>query len=109
MAHTTNEFGDDASLEALAESDRHRLLMAERRRLALDVLAVRDGPIALADLGREVAARENVDAFDEDAVTLVTLSLHHVHLPKMATYGVIDYDRERNRIESCPDGDRLGA
>lgn len=67
------------------------LLRDRRRRAALHVLAARTAPVALADLAAAVAAREAADA---DAVAE---ALHHVHLPKLADAGVVDYD-EADRI-----------
>ncbi|WP_128475921.1 DUF7504 family protein [Halorussus pelagicus] len=63
-----------------------------RRRYALD--AVSDGdPVSVPDLADRVAARSSVGR--ERVVT----SLRHVHLPKLAAFGMVTRDRERDRIE----------
>lgn len=86
----------------LTESERHRLLMAERRRIAIDILADRPAPVNLKVLAAEVAEREaGVDATSEDAVKRVMTTLHHTHLPRMDAAGVIDYDPSEFRVISA--------
>lgn len=76
----------------LTETEQYRLLTEEQRRLALEVLADRDGgPIELADLAAAIAERER-GAADEAAVERVAVTLHHNHLPRMDALGVLDYD-----------------
>ena len=82
----------------LAEEDHHRLLASERRRLTLEVLSDRPSSVALDELAAEVAAREHENA-GERATETVAVSLHHVHLPKMANLGALSYDPETNQIE----------
>lgn len=92
-----------AGAEHLPESEYHRLLAAERRRTTLDVVAESTAPVELEDLAATVAARETGrDVVDEEAVERVARSLHHSHLPKMDDLGVIDYDPDAARVESCP-------
>lgn len=94
MSHTTTDVPSQQTGTAnLTESERHRLLADERRRLALDVLAERATPVELADLADEIAAREDgLDAVDEETLGRVRVSLHHNHLPMMDDLGVADYD-----------------
>lgn len=75
------------------ESDRHRLLAAERRRAVLDVLSNRPTPVALEDLVAAIVAREDDPTVpDGELEKRVAISLHHNHLPLMTDLGVIDYD-----------------
>lgn len=85
----------------LSEGERHRLLRAERRRVTLEVLTDWSAPVDVEDLAAAVAERE-ADGADESTVRRVTVSLHHLHLPKMAEAGVVDYDPGAARVESCP-------
>ncbi|WP_265109902.1 DUF7344 domain-containing protein [Halosolutus halophilus] len=85
------------------ESDHDRPFETDRRTMTIDVLLGRRGPVELADLAAGIAARENgVDETDAETVDRVALALHHVHLPRLADWGIIDYDPAANRIESCP-------
>lgn len=92
-----------AGTDDLPESEYHQLLAAERRRVTLDVLADRAGPVDLEDLSAAVAARE-ADAedegeVDERSVERVACTLHHSHLPKMDEVGLVDYDPDETRVE----------
>lgn len=92
-----------ADTEELTESEYHELLSVERRRITLDILARSIAPVELEDLTTTVAARESdVDVPDEATVERVALPLHHVHLPMMDEFGVIDYDPVTTRVVSCP-------
>lgn len=87
----------------LAESEFHRLLSSERRRLTLDVLLEGSAPVALDDLAVAVAERENdLAATEQDAIEGVKTTLHHVHLPMLAETDVIAYDLHECCVTSCP-------
>lgn len=76
----------------LTESEQYRLLTADQRRLALEVLADRGGgPIELTELAAAMAERER-GAADEAAAERIAVTLHHNHLPRMDALGVLDYD-----------------
>lgn len=90
---------NDARMAELTATERHRLLAAERRRLAMDAVANRTAPVELADLAADVATREDGTDADDGAIDRVAATLHHVHLPKMADAGVVDYDDETNRVD----------
>lgn len=62
------------------------VLTARRRRCALYVLSRATDRMTLSDLASEVASLEDAD-YDR-----VVASLYHVHLPKLAAVGVVDYD-----------------
>jgi len=61
--------------------------------------------MALTDLADRVAERES----DGDDCETVAIALHHVHLPKLAEGGVIDYDPRSETVRYCgrPDRERL--
>jgi len=87
------------AVTGLSDSKRYELLANDRRRHTLDVLADRDLPLTLDEIAEAVAARE-VDATDSRPGTLkdVKITLHHVHLPKLAEADVVDYDPTFHRI-----------
>lgn len=84
----------------------YALLADERRRHCLRCLADREDPMGLADLAREVAARER-DAPVADVPTAsvqrVHVDLYHVHVPKLAAENVVLFDRERNAVSLADD------
>jgi hypothetical protein len=84
-----------ARIEQLSETDRHRLLSSERRRVTLEVLAAAPIPIDVRELAAAVAVRESDGTGDVDRVAT---ALHHCHLPKMRDMGILDYDPETTRV-----------
>lgn len=71
----------------------HRLLTNSRRRLLLSYLTGRgDDPASVDDLVDAVAERERPDPGPATHRDRIAIDLHHVHLPKLADVGVIDYD-----------------
>ncbi|WP_207592977.1 DUF7344 domain-containing protein [Halomontanus rarus] len=99
----THSIHDIPGADELTTSDRYRLLAEKRRRMTLDVLTGQNVPVDLTELATGIAAREDgTGAVDEETVTRVALTLHHVHLPMLAEYGVIDYNPDTNCVESCP-------
>jgi hypothetical protein len=84
----------------LSESETHRLLSDDRRRLALEILDERTTGTTLDSLASEVVRRESgVDASDVSATERVRISLHHNHLPLLSDMGVVEYDATSQHIE----------
>jgi predicted transcriptional regulator len=85
----------------LTESDVHRLLAADRRRLALDVLSER-GSMGLGELAEAVVEREG-EAREPpfDAVRRTKVDLYHRHLPLMADMGVVSFDPMTEFVAEC--------
>lgn len=101
MSESTNELTESPRSTDLPASERYGLLASDRRRLALDLLAGRTTPVELRHLATRVAAREDAEgaAVDEKIITRVAVTLHHVHLPKLAEADVLDYDADAQRID----------
>lgn len=90
---------EHASTDSLTDTERHRLLQSERRRVAMDVLAERTAPVELRALATAIAAREDgFDPSDEAAVERIELTLHHSHLPKLDSFDVVDYHPESRLV-----------
>ena len=73
----------------------------EKRRDALQYLKRNDGGATLSDLAEHIAARENdvdVAALSSDERKRVYIALYQCHLPKMATAGIIDFDKNRGDV-----------
>ncbi|SNZ03082.1 hypothetical protein SAMN06269185_0186 [Natronoarchaeum philippinense] len=75
---------------------------SDRRRAVLSVLADVTSPIDAGVIARGVAVREAADDTRSlsDRIEDVHVSLHHVHLPKLADAGLLSYDSERGIIEN---------
>lgn len=86
---------EDDTGGSLAPSDRHRVLMDERRREALAVIDDLELPV---DLGVVAEAMGETDR--SETPDTIALQLHHKHLPMMAELGIVDYDPESNRVEA---------
>ena len=104
MAMKFQGYMDEGEAIGLNEDEVHRLLAAERRRLAVEVLADR-GPMDLECLAEAIVDREAGDVRDERTLQRAKIDLYHCHLPLMADLGAIEFDRRSKRVEDC----RLGA
>ncbi|ELY58217.1 hypothetical protein C491_10489 [Natronococcus amylolyticus DSM 10524] len=104
MVRTSNDAADRCvGREELSDRDRHELLAADRRRVALAILAEYTEPFGIDELAVAVANREaELETDDEErpSVERVALTLHHAHLPWLADAGVIEYEPESRRIDS---------
>lgn len=75
------------------------------RRILLTVLAEEQRWLTLNDLTNIIVKHTRdlpVTEVSDDDVTRTKTSLHHVHLPKLASAGLIDYDSERRLVEPTP-------
>lgn len=102
-AATRNESSVDDGFDVLA---------AGRRRTTLAVLSERRRPTDCETLARAVASRERGTAREnvsDDTVERVHVRLHHVHLPKLDGYGLVDYDRENGVVEPTGDGTSIAV
>lgn len=77
------------------------VLSDPRRRHVVDVLEDRSTPVSLDDLASRLAMRERSmdgDGTANATVEDVAISLHHVHLPRLASAGIVIYDAEANVV-----------
>jgi hypothetical protein len=98
---TSNELSLDVMFEVLKN---------ERRRFVLRHFDENEGPVALGDLAEHVAARENdkpVRELSSGERKRVYVGLYQCHLPKMDDAGIVDFNRNRGRIELGPNADLL--
>ncbi|MFB6196250.1 MAG: ArsR family transcriptional regulator [Haloplanus sp.] len=84
------------------------LLRNERRREVIQYLRDNDGPVDLHELSEFIAAIEN--DCEPSEVTYkqrkrVQTALYQMHLPKLADWDVVAYDRRAGRIELAPGAD----
>jgi hypothetical protein len=89
-----------------------QLLSQERRRFALYYLDQADGPVALEELAREVAQRENgsLGPASSNDYAEQLLTLKHNHLPKIEDATHIEYDSDNRLVRitgMTPEADLL--
>lgn len=90
MKNTGELITVDEVMDALADGQRRRLLVA-----LLDHNPQDDSPVVIA----------NSDAEGDAVERLVTMD--HVHLPKLAEYGFIDWDRQSNEVKKGRNFDEI--
>ncbi|KDE58888.1 hypothetical protein EL22_01610 [Halostagnicola sp. A56] len=95
-------FGGDDSSDSLAEipSECYDVLRHPRRLRVLEVLGGYDRAVSLAELATEVRRRNASAGQDRPTEREIRTSLVHAHLPKLADYGVIEWDGETASIGS---------
>jgi len=74
----------------------------QHRRIMLALLAADGRSLTLNDLSRtvlEYTHQASPTAVSEDLLSEIRLSLHHVHLPKLASDGLVTYDPDRKLVE----------
>lgn len=87
---------DDLSINVVFD-----LLANQRRRVVLACLEDNTQSIALTELAEEVAVRENEEPLTEipkETVPTIATSLYHIHLPKLADAGAVEYDQDRDLV-----------
>lgn len=92
--HTSpDETAGGAGKKPLTNDRLFDLLSRRERRQVVELLQDADGPVDLTTLAAHVETGGG-DAVDRRTVT----SLDHVHLPRLAEAGVVDYDREAGTV-----------
>ena len=72
--------------------------------LRLRTVRILDGfktPLAVKDLAVEIVRAQRDESDDEiskEQVERVHTMLHHHHVPKLADYGLVEYDTSENRV-----------
>lgn len=104
-----NSIDDPRSSPRLDEFDKDHLfhiLQNGRRRAVLRYLLGTEGEsFELGDIAEVVAAWENDICVREVTSTQrqrAYISLYQNHLPKLASYGVVEYDQPRGTVEPTP-------
>lgn len=96
---TVNVDNNDASL---SKEKMFHLLQNSRRRHVLQYLVTTNGPAQISDVAEQVAAWEYeapVEELTSQQRQRVYISLYQSHLPKLAEFNLITYDRNRGSIE----------
>ncbi len=83
------------------------VLTSRRRQLVLSQLQKHES-MTLRDLAEQIAISDlqtEIESLSEEAIDEVEIALHHVHAPKLAEAGYVEYD-SRNQIVSLTDAGR---
>ncbi|WP_227354605.1 DUF7344 domain-containing protein [Haladaptatus salinisoli] len=75
------------------------ILAAPLRRSLLRFFAEHEGPVSVTEL----AACCVDDGASVREPERIAIALRHVHLPRLADYGVVTYDLRENTVERIPD------
>ncbi|WP_449404318.1 DUF7344 domain-containing protein [Halalkalicoccus subterraneus] len=78
------------------------VLQNERRRRVLQYLSDTEGPVDMRDIAEQVAAWEHdttVQQLTSDQRQRVYIALYQSHLPKLADFDLITYNRNRGVVE----------
>ncbi|PGF14167.1 hypothetical protein CP556_24380 [Natrinema sp. CBA1119] len=78
------------------------LCQHQHRRIVLGILAAEQRSLTLNDLTQTVLKynhQTSITEVSEDVLTEIRLLLYHVHLPKLASEGIITYDPDRQLVE----------
>ncbi|RLM62821.1 hypothetical protein [Halorubrum sp. Atlit-26R] len=90
------------SVDSLAFDSVLGLCQHQHRRIVLGVLAAEQRSVTFNDLTQAILKYNHqrpISEASEDVLTEIRLSLHHVHLPKLAAAGLINYDTEKELVE----------
>lgn len=77
-------------------SELHSVLADGERRAVVTYLASNGGAATVSVLVRDLPGRQASEEVDADRIR--QLRLLHRHLPKMASAGVVEYDRDGQRV-----------
>lgn len=98
------------SMDSLAFDSVLDLCQNQHRRIVLGTLAEEQRPLTFDDLTKAVLTHNHQTPLaetSEDVLTEVRLSLYHVHLPKLASAGLITYDPEIELVEPTAQFDQV--
>ena len=87
-------------------NDLYEALANDRRRAILATLREQTMPVDTATLAQYVAEAEHGvpdAAVHAEAVEQVHISLYHVHLPRLAASGLVEYDHDRDAVLGVAD------
>lgn len=90
--------GDSLTFDAVLGVCQHK-----HRRIVLATLADGQRSLTFDDLTKAVLKYNHhtpVPEASEDVLTDIHLSLHHQHLPKLVSEGLVNYDSERQLVEA---------
>jgi len=106
----STETGDSTTAAGLSKDTLFEILKNRRRREALAYLKLNGGTAKLGEMAEYIAARENgveLGALSSSQRKRVYIGLYQCHLPKLATAGVVDFDKNRGDVALRPQASQL--
>lgn len=92
--------GEYREIADLTETERHRLLASERRRILVTILSTHTPPADLETLAEKIVDRDvAIESVDDGVVDRMMTVLRHKHLPILSDMGLIEFDADANQIE----------
>lgn len=95
----------DSNDAPLSKNEIFHILQNPRRRHVLQYLVTTIGPAQISDVAEQIAAWEyetTVEEITSQQRQRVYISLYQSHLPKLAEFDLITYDRNSGSIEQTP-------
>ncbi|SEO90983.1 hypothetical protein SAMN04487948_107102 [Halogranum amylolyticum] len=95
----------------LSKDELFEILKNRRRRDVLTNLDANGGSAILGEMAEYIAAKENdieVSTLSSSQRKRVYIGLYQCHLPKMANYGIVDFDKGRGTIALRPTATLFG-
>lgn len=86
------------------------VLSDSRRRFVIACLRKYATPMALGDIADELAIWEHdaeITEIPAAEVTSIYASLYHMHIPKLADAGIVEYSQERDAVTLTESGDEF--
>jgi hypothetical protein len=102
--------GGSTTVAGLSKDTLFEILKNRRRREAIAYLKLNGGTGKLGEMAEYIAARENgveLGALSSSQRKRVYIGLYQCHLPKMATAGVVDFDKNRGDVALRPEASQL--
>lgn len=110
QSSSNDAVGVAPSDHSLSMDDTFHILQNERRRRVLQYLSNTEGPVNMRDIAEQVAAWEHdttVQQLTSDQRQRVYIALYQSHLPKLADFDLITYNRSRGVVERTPLADQV--
>ncbi|MFC6717877.1 DUF7344 domain-containing protein [Halovalidus salilacus] len=98
------------SEESIAFDSVLNLCQHQHRRIVLGILAEEQRSLTLNDLTKAILKYNHQTPITEaskDVLAEIRLSLYHVHLPKLVSEGLINFDPERQLVEPTEQLDQM--
>lgn len=94
------------------DSGSHGEVLSNRRRQLVLSQLQSHGTMTVRDLAEQIATSDqnsDIESLSEEAITEVEVALHHVHAPKLANEGYVDFDPDAQLVRITKTGREVGV